>query len=41
MSDAPGLDGLVKDFLVESHESLDQADQDRICRQNALDLFGG
>ena len=28
MSDAPELDGIVQDFLVESHENLDEADQD-------------
>ena len=28
MSDAPELDGIVSDFLVESHENLDEADKD-------------
>jgi two-component system chemotaxis sensor kinase CheA len=28
MSDAPELDSIVREFLVESHENLDQADQE-------------
>ncbi len=38
MNETPELDDLLKDFLIESHENLDQADQDFIAlEQNPRD----